>query len=89
VPNRHRYHLTDKGRQLTTALNAMLCSSTEQLLDESSLDDGDVDCDRDTEPDSESLNFRHSWNPRLKGAHSAPSLHRNRAADSMRITANG
>jgi hypothetical protein len=33
VPNRHRYHLTDKGRQLTTALNAMLSASTEQLLD--------------------------------------------------------
>jgi hypothetical protein len=32
VPNRHRYHLTDKGRQLTTALNAMLAASTEQLL---------------------------------------------------------
>jgi len=33
LPNRHRYHLTDKGRQLTTALNAMLSASTEQLLD--------------------------------------------------------
>jgi hypothetical protein len=33
VPNRHRYHLTDKGRQLTTALNAMLSASTEQRLD--------------------------------------------------------
>ena len=33
VPNPHRYHLTDKGRQLTTALNAMLSASTEQLLD--------------------------------------------------------
>jgi hypothetical protein len=33
LPNRHRYHLTDKGRQLTTALNAMLGASTEQLLD--------------------------------------------------------
>ncbi len=33
IPNRHRYHLTDKGRQLTTALNAMLSASTEQLLD--------------------------------------------------------
>jgi hypothetical protein len=32
LPNRHRYHLTDKGRQLTTALNAMLSASTEQLL---------------------------------------------------------
>jgi hypothetical protein len=32
VPNRHRYHMTDKGRQLTTALNAMLAASTEQLL---------------------------------------------------------
>ena len=33
MPNRHRYHLTDKGRQLTTALHAMLSASTEQLLD--------------------------------------------------------
>lgn len=33
VPNRHRYHLTDKGRQLTTAMHAMLSASTEQLLD--------------------------------------------------------
>jgi DNA-binding HxlR family transcriptional regulator len=33
VPNRHRYHLTDKGRQLTSALHAMLCASTERLLD--------------------------------------------------------
>jgi hypothetical protein len=33
LPNRHRYHLTDKGRQLTTARNAMLSASTEQLLD--------------------------------------------------------
>ena len=33
VPNRHRYHLTGKGRQLTFALNAMLAASTEQLLD--------------------------------------------------------
>ena len=32
IPNRHRYHLTDKGRQLTTALNAMLAASTEELL---------------------------------------------------------
>lgn len=32
IPNRHRYHLTDKGRQLTTALHAMLAASTEQLL---------------------------------------------------------
>jgi len=32
LPNRHRYHLTDKGRQLTTVLNAMLSASTEQLL---------------------------------------------------------
>ena len=32
LPNRHRYHLTDKGRQLTTALHAMLSASTEQLL---------------------------------------------------------
>jgi len=33
LPNRHRYHLTDKGRQLVSALNAMLSASTEQLLD--------------------------------------------------------
>ncbi len=33
VPKRHHYHLTDKGRQLTAALNAMLSASTEQLLD--------------------------------------------------------
>ena len=33
LPNRNRYHLTDKGRQLTTALHAMLSASTEQLLD--------------------------------------------------------
>jgi hypothetical protein len=33
LPNRHRYHLTDKGRQLTTALHAMPSASTEQLLD--------------------------------------------------------
>jgi hypothetical protein len=33
LPNRHRYHLTDKGRQLTTALHAMLSASTEQLLE--------------------------------------------------------
>ncbi len=33
VPSRHRYHLTDNGRQLTTALNAMLAASTEKLLD--------------------------------------------------------
>jgi hypothetical protein len=32
LPNRHRYQLTDKGRQLTTALHAMLSASTEQLL---------------------------------------------------------
>lgn len=32
IPNRHRYHLTDKGRQLTSALHAMLSASTEQLL---------------------------------------------------------
>jgi hypothetical protein len=32
MPNRHRYHLTDKGRQLTTILHAMLSASTEQLL---------------------------------------------------------
>jgi DNA-binding HxlR family transcriptional regulator len=33
LPNRHRYHLTDEGRQLTTALNAMLGASIEKLLD--------------------------------------------------------
>ena len=33
LPNRHRYHLTDNGRQLTSALQAMLSASTEQLLD--------------------------------------------------------
>ena len=33
VPSRNRYHLTHKGRQLTTALHAMLSASTEQLLD--------------------------------------------------------
>ena len=32
LPNRHRYHLTDKGRQLTTALSALLAASTEQLM---------------------------------------------------------
>ena len=32
LPNRHRYHLTNNGRQLTTALHAMLSASTEQLL---------------------------------------------------------
>jgi hypothetical protein len=32
LPNRHRYHLTDKGRQLTTALHAVLSASTEQLM---------------------------------------------------------
>lgn len=32
LPNRHRYHLTAKGRQLTSALNAMLSASTEELL---------------------------------------------------------
>jgi hypothetical protein len=33
LPKRHRYHLTDKGRQLTSALDAMLSASTQQLLD--------------------------------------------------------
>jgi hypothetical protein len=33
LPNRHRYHLTNNGRQLTSALHAMLSASTEQLLD--------------------------------------------------------
>jgi hypothetical protein len=33
IPNRRRYHLTPKGRQLTTALNAMLAASTQQLMD--------------------------------------------------------
>jgi len=32
LPNRHRYQLTGKGRQLTTALHAMLSASTKQLL---------------------------------------------------------
>jgi len=32
VAHRHRYHLTDKGRQLTTALHAVLSASTEELL---------------------------------------------------------
>lgn len=32
LPNRHRYHLTEKGRQLTTAIHAMLSVSTEQLM---------------------------------------------------------
>jgi len=32
MPNRYRYHLTDKGRQLTTAMAAALAASTEQLL---------------------------------------------------------
>jgi len=33
VANRNRYQLTDKGRQLTTAVHAMLSASTKQLLD--------------------------------------------------------
>jgi hypothetical protein len=33
LPNRRRYQLTRKGRQLTTALNAMLAASTEQLME--------------------------------------------------------
>jgi len=32
LPNRRRYHLSDKGRQLTTAVHAMLAASTDQLL---------------------------------------------------------
>ncbi len=32
VPNRRRYQLTDKGTQLTSALNAMLAASTDQLM---------------------------------------------------------
>jgi len=32
LPNRHRYQLTDKGRQLTTALSAALAASTDQLI---------------------------------------------------------
>ena len=32
LPNRHRYHLTNNGRQRTSALHAMLSASTEQLL---------------------------------------------------------
>jgi DNA-binding HxlR family transcriptional regulator len=31
-PQYHRYQLTDKGRQLTTALNSMFATSSEQLL---------------------------------------------------------
>jgi hypothetical protein len=33
IPNRRRYHLTAKGRQLTTAVNAMLAASIQQLMD--------------------------------------------------------
>jgi hypothetical protein len=33
LPNRHRYHLTNNGRQPTSALHAMLSASTKQLLD--------------------------------------------------------
>jgi len=32
VPNRRRYQLTRKGNQLTSALNAMLAASTDQLI---------------------------------------------------------
>jgi DNA-binding transcriptional ArsR family regulator len=33
LPKQHRYQLTDKGVKLTTALNALLAASTEQLID--------------------------------------------------------
>ena len=33
LPRQNRYHLTQKGTKLTTALNALLAASTEQLLD--------------------------------------------------------
>jgi DNA-binding transcriptional ArsR family regulator len=33
MPNRRRYHLTEKGRQLTTALTAALAASTQQLME--------------------------------------------------------
>jgi hypothetical protein len=33
VPRRKRYHLTRRGRELTTALNALLAASTQQLMD--------------------------------------------------------
>jgi DNA-binding HxlR family transcriptional regulator len=33
VPNQRRYHLTEKGRKLTTALNVIWAASTEQLLE--------------------------------------------------------
>ena len=33
LPKQHRYQLTEKGAKLTTALNALLAASTEQLID--------------------------------------------------------
>jgi hypothetical protein len=33
MPNQRKYILTDKGRSLTTALNALLAASTQQLMD--------------------------------------------------------
>ena len=33
LPRQNKYHLTQKGTKLTTALNALLAASTEQLLD--------------------------------------------------------
>lgn len=33
VPSRRRYHLSKRGRQITTALNAILATSTEKLME--------------------------------------------------------
>ena len=33
LPKQHRYQMTEKGVKLTTALNALLAASTEQLID--------------------------------------------------------
>jgi hypothetical protein len=33
LPNQRKYQLTDKGRRLTTLLNALLGASTQKLLD--------------------------------------------------------
>lgn len=33
IPNRHAYHLTEKGRKLTQALPAVMNASTQQLMD--------------------------------------------------------
>jgi predicted transcriptional regulator len=32
LPKQHKYVLTDKGRKITTALNALLAASTEDLV---------------------------------------------------------